>query len=114
VLSDADRESLLSALSRHAAEDRITLEELERRVEAVMAATTIEEARAVLADLPPLQDAGPPTPPSPRPAWGRGHGDADRAEAHWQPTSERFRDPKSGRVMRVWVDGGGGRHYVAE
>ena len=29
-------------------------------------------------------------------------------------TGERFRDPRTNRVMRVWEDSSGGRHYVAE
>jgi hypothetical protein len=31
-----------------------------------------------------------------------------------QATPERFRDPRTGRVMRVWIDPGGARRYVAE
>ena len=27
---------------------------------------------------------------------------------------ERFRDPSTNAVMRVWVDPAGGRHYVAD
>ncbi|MGA9858292.1 MAG: hypothetical protein WBQ18_10555, partial [Solirubrobacteraceae bacterium] len=49
-----------------------------------------------------------------RPRWGRGHGDADAPQPDWRATDERFRDPRSGRVMRVWEDAGGGRHYVAD
>ncbi|MDQ6834624.1 MAG: hypothetical protein M3016_00370 [Actinomycetota bacterium] len=29
-------------------------------------------------------------------------------------TVERFRDPRSGRVMRVWEDAAGTRHYVPD
>ncbi|MGH9066940.1 MAG: hypothetical protein ACRD0J_05570, partial [Acidimicrobiales bacterium] len=34
----------------------------------------------------------------------------------WQPTSEVFRDPASGQVMRVWVDpaDNDARHYLPE
>jgi hypothetical protein len=110
-LSDQEREALFERLSRHAAAGRLDVAELERRVEAVAAAQTREEATAVLADLPPL---APGAPASGRPRRGRGHGDADAPQPDWQPTGERFRDPRSGRVMRVWVDAGGGRHYVAD
>lgn len=110
-LGDAEREQLFEALKRHAAEGRIDLAELERRVAAIAAAETREEAASALSDLPPLA-AGGPDPGRPR--WGRGHGDADAPAADWQPTNERFRDPRSGKVMRVWVDQGGGRHYVAD
>ena len=110
-LGDQEREALFEQLSRHAAAGRIDVAELERRVAAVAAAQTREEATAVLADLPPLT---PSLPPSGRPRRRRGHGDADAVQPDWAPTAERFRDPRTGRVMRVWVDTGGGRHYVAD
>jgi hypothetical protein len=112
-LGDADREQLFDRLSRHAAAGRLDVAELERRVEAVAAAETQEEALAVLADLPPLP-ADSPALTQARPRWGRGHGDADRPKADWRPTSERFRDPKTNRVVRVWEDAGGARHYVPD
>jgi DUF1707 SHOCT-like domain len=112
-LSDVDREQLFERLSRHAAAGRIDVAELERRVAAVASAQTREEAAAVMADLPPLhEDAGAAG--QRRPRWGRGHGDADAPAPDWQPTDERFRDPRTNKVMRVWVDTGGGRHYVAD
>jgi hypothetical protein len=77
----------------------------------VAEAETREQAAAAIADLPPL--AGVPE-PAPRPRWGRGHGEADKPAPDWQPTSERFRDPRTRRVLRVWVDPAGERHYVAE
>ncbi|MDQ6816588.1 MAG: DUF1707 domain-containing protein [Actinomycetota bacterium] len=108
-MSDADREQLFERLARHAAEGRLEVEELERRVAAIAGAKTHEQAAAVMADLPPLAGAQPA-----RPRRGRGHGDADAPEPGWAPTDERFRDPRSGRIMRVWTDAAGGRHYVAE
>ena len=107
-LSDADRERLVEALGRHAAEGRLEVDELEQRVAAVYKAQSREEAAAALADLPPLADAAP------RSRRGRGHGDADAPRPDWLPTNERFRDPRTGRIMRVWVDANFGRHYVAE
>ena len=114
-LSDADRERLFDLLSAHAAEGRLDVPELERRVAAIEAAVTTEEADAVMADLPPLGARGAESSADARrPRRGRGHGEADRAQPGWQPTPERFRDPKSGRIMRVWVDPDGGRHYVVD
>ena len=113
LLGDEDRELLYERLKRHAAAGRIGIEELERRVALVHDAQTREEAAAVLADLPPLEVTGTATRPR-RPRWGRGHGDADRPAPDWEPTPERFRDPRTNRIMRVWVDGGGGRHYVPD
>jgi hypothetical protein len=109
LLSDADRELLYETLKRHAAEGRLEIPELERRVAAIADAQTREQAAAVVADLPPLSEERPRPP-----RWGRGHGEADAPAPDWQPTNERFRDPGSNKVMRVWVDSGGGRHYVSE
>jgi Domain of unknown function (DUF1707) len=107
-LSDADRENLFELLKRHAAAGRIGIEELERRVAAVAMADTREQVAALMADLPPLHAEQPGR------RWGRGHGEASAPEPEWEPTGERFRDPKTGHVMRVWVDSAGGRHYVRE
>ena len=112
-LGDADREQLFDRLSRHAAEGRLDVAELERRVAAVAAADTREEAAAVLSDLPPL--AADPLPGTAgRPRRGRGHADAGAPAADWRPTPERFRDPRTNRVMRVWEDAAGVRHYVPD
>ena len=111
-LSDADRELLFEKLARHAGAGRIGVEELERRVEAISECATREQAAAVMGDLPPLDDATA----KPSGFWrrGRGHGEAPNAAPDWRPTGERFRDPGTDRVMRVWVDADGGRHYVAD
>jgi Domain of unknown function (DUF1707) len=110
LLDDADRERLYERLSRHAATGRLEIDELERRVEAVAAARTHEEAAAILSDLPAL-----PGDPLPAQAWRRrGHGHADAPEVGWRPTNERFRDPRTNRVMRVWEDPAGQRHYVVD
>jgi hypothetical protein len=108
-LSDADRERLYELLSQHAAAGRITMEELERRVAVAAGLRTREEATALLDDLPPLPGR------SQEPWWrGRAHGEADGPAVDWQPTNERFRDPRTNRIMRVWVDADGGRHYVPD
>ena len=74
---------------------------------------TREAAAEAMAGLPPLPPAVP-APEERRPRWGRGHGEAEKPEPDWQPTNERFRDPRTRNVLRVWVDAGGARHYVAE
>jgi DUF1707 SHOCT-like domain len=112
-LSDAEREELYERLKRHAAEGRLDVAELERRVALVARAETVEAAGEALADLPSHAGSGPGV-RSGRPRRGRGHGESDAPAPDWRPTGERFRDPRSGKVMRVWVDGAGGRHYVAE
>ncbi len=109
-LSESDRELLYEKLSRHAAAGRLEVAELERRVEAIAGAQTREQAAAVMLDLPPL----PGDPPPGGTRWRRGHGDADAPGVDWRPTAERFRDPRTNRVMRVWEDAAGARHYVAD
>ena len=111
LLGDADRELLYETLKRHAAEGRLDTAELERRVAIVAEARTREAAAEALAGLPPLARAPGE---ARRPRWGRGHGEAEKPEPDWQPTNERFRDPRTRNVLRVWVDGAGERHYVAE
>ncbi len=44
----------------------------------------------------------------------RRHGEADEPKPGWVATDEVFRDPATDRVMRVWADRVGGRHYLAE
>ncbi len=110
-LSDADREQLFALLTRHAASGRLAFDELEQRIEQVAKATTREAAAEVLADLPPL----PAEAPRPTARRGRrGHGEAETPAPDWTPTPERFRDPRSGAVMRVWTDPHGGRHYLRD
>jgi Domain of unknown function (DUF1707) len=99
LLGDQDREELLELLSRHAAAGRLELDELERRV------------ALVLADLPPLPASGSR---KGRADSRRGHGEVTSPRVDWTPTPERFRDPRSARIMRVWTDPDGGRHYVPD
>jgi hypothetical protein len=42
------------------------------------------------------------------------HGESDVAEPSWTSTNEVFKDPTTGRFMRVWLDAQGDRHYVPE
>jgi hypothetical protein len=45
----------------------------------------------------------------------RRHGESQVAQPGWVPTEESFRDPSTGRIMRVWIDPvDGSRHYVPE
>ena len=45
----------------------------------------------------------------------RRHGESPTAAPGWVPTEESFRDPSTGRIMRVWIDPvDGSRHYVPE
>ena len=83
LLGDADREQLYETLKRHAAEGRLDIAELERRVALVANAETREAAAEAVADLPALAGVGEP---ARRPRRGRGHGEVDKPAADWQPT----------------------------
>lgn len=44
----------------------------------------------------------------------RRHGESDRPRPDWRRTEEVFNDLSTNRVMRVWLDPLGERHYVPE
>lgn len=50
--SDAEREEVVSALRHHAGEGRLSVEELDRRAEAALGATTRSDLAALTQDLP--------------------------------------------------------------
>jgi Domain of unknown function (DUF1707) len=108
-LAEVERERMVARLNDAYAEGRLDLDELRRRVDVVFAAETVADAADVLGDLW--------TPPSPQPP-GRGrrrHAQAGQPGVGWVPTEERFRDPSSGTIMRVWVDPADrSRHYVPD
>lgn len=115
-LGDAERDALAEALGQHYVAGRLDAESLTARVETVYGAEFRDEAEAAVADLPAPTPAADP-PPKARRAWlrRRGHGESEQAQPGWRPTPERFRDPTTGRIMRVWIDpADGARHYVAE
>ena len=123
LAAEADRERLVALLREHYATGLFGLDELDRRVGIVLSARYLDEVAAAVTDLPGAPapgtaaagTAGPGT-AAPRPARrGRGHAHADRPAAGWIPTDERFRDPTTSAVMRVWVDPADhSRHYVPE
>jgi hypothetical protein len=129
LLGDADRDRLVAVLREHYAAGRMDTEELRRRVGIVLAAAYADEAAAALADLPPVAMPGgpgsaPDTGPAGGPAggaapgqsrWRKRHAQVAQPQPGWIPTAERFRDPSSGAIMRVWTDpADGSRHYVPD
>jgi len=119
LAADADRERLVALLREHYAVGLFGLDELDRRVGMVLGARYLDEAAAAVADLPRIAAPGTAAPPgaaAPRPARPRrGHGHAARPAAGWIPTEERFRDPTTRAVIRVWIDPADqSRHYVPE
>ncbi|PKK12829.1 DUF1707 domain-containing protein [Thermomonospora sp. CIF 1] len=64
--SDADRDRVAEALREHCAVGRITVEELQERLEAVYAAKTYGELAGITADLPEEDLQARPAPPAHR------------------------------------------------
>ena len=113
LADDADRERLAALLREHYAVGQLSLDELDRRVGIVLSAEYVDEAAAAVADLPRL--AGPGTAAGRPGRQRRGHAQAGTPAAGWIPTDERFRDPTTRAVMRVWIDPADqSRHYVPE
>jgi Domain of unknown function (DUF1707) len=114
LLGDADRERLVALLREHYAAGRLDLDDLRHRVGLVLAAAYAEQAAVALADLPA---AGVPEKPGTDRRWAsRGrHAQTCKPQPGWLPTTERFRDPPSGVIMRVWIDpSDDSRHYVPD
>jgi hypothetical protein len=61
-ISDADRERAATGLREHFAEGRLSSEELDERISAVLTATNFGDLRRIMADLPDPE-------PIPPPAW---------------------------------------------
>ncbi len=109
---DSDRDRLAAALGEHFAAGRLDIAELDGRLERVLAAASLTDAVAALDGLPALPGPGS-EPGGRRPR--RRHGEDPAPRPGSVPTLERFRDPSSGRLMRVWIDPvDRSRHYVAE
>ena len=108
--SEADRERVIGLLREHYAQGRLDAAEFDRRVGLALAAEFTDEVAAALGDLPELIPPGQARAPR-----RRGHGQAVRPAPGWVPTQERFRDPTSKVVMRVWLDPADhSRRYVPE
>jgi hypothetical protein len=114
LLGDADRERLIALLREHYAAGRLDLDDLRHRVGVVLAAAYAADAAAALAELPPT--GVPDSPGAGRAKGSRGrHAQTPKPEPGWVPTAERFRDPSSGVIMRVWTDPADeSRHYVPD
>jgi Domain of unknown function (DUF1707) len=117
LVSDADRERLLVLLREHYARGQLELDEMSRRVGVVLASTYSDEAAAAVTDLPVLGGtvAGDAPPARARPGQRRRHAQRMQPAAAWVPTPERFRDPSTRAITRVWIDPADlSRHYVPE
>jgi hypothetical protein len=111
-LREADRERFLSLLRECFARGELDSGELDRRVGLVLTATYLHEAAAAVTDLQ-LTDTSTTAPGPVRRR--RGHAEAATPAAGWIPTDERFKDPTTRTVMRVWIDPADqSRHYVPD
>jgi hypothetical protein len=108
-VSEQEQEQLIQALRRHIAAGRLDLEQFDARAALLYRAETRAQARAALEGLPLLEAPAPPARRS-----RRRHGEGESVQPHWVATDEVFRDPTSGRVMRVWVDPTDGTRHYAE
>ncbi len=98
-VSEQEQEQLLEALHRHLAAGRLDLEQFDARAARIYRADTRAGVRAALEGLPLVEATAPRARRSRR---RRGEGQA--VQQHSVATDEVFRDPSSGRVMRVWPD----------
>jgi hypothetical protein len=117
LIGDPERERFSAILREHYAEGRLTLEELRRRAEIVLAASYQDEADEAFVGLPVIASGTAVTARPPRRGLlsRRGHAESARPSPDWVETAERFRDPSSGQIMRVWIDpADGSRHYVPD
>ena len=109
--AEAGRERVIALLREHFAQGRLDAVELDRRIGAVLGAKFADEVAAALDGLPPTL---PPGSLGRRPR-RRGHAQSTAPGPGWVPTQERFRDPTSKVIMRVWLDPADqSRHYVPE
>ena len=120
-IGDAERERILAILREHYAAGRLSLDEVRRRTEIVVSAVYADEADDALDELPAIAVTAPGASgevaqPRRRGLLSRrGHGEVDRPAPGWVRTGERFRDPSSGTIMRVWLDpADGSRHYAPD
>ena len=119
LLGDADRERLAALLREHYAQGGLELDELRRRVGIVLATDYADEAAATLADLPPLGGGSGGTSGSANSGAAIGqrrrYAQAVTPGAGWVSTAERFRDPSTQKIMRVWIDPADhSRYYVPD
>jgi hypothetical protein len=112
LATEVDRERLVAVLREHYARGQLDLDELDRRVGVALSAQYIDEVALAVAGLPQLPGQATAGRPITR---RRGHAQAATPAAGWIPTHERFRDPTTRVVMRVWIDPADqSRHYVPE
>jgi hypothetical protein len=112
LASDKDRDRLLALLREHYAHGNLDDCELDRRTGLVLAAVYTDEAAAAVSGLPVLASHSQAQRPGKA---RRRHGQVERPGPAWVPTSERFRDPSSRQILRVWIDpADDSRHYIPE
>ena len=88
-VGDADRESIASQLREHFADGRLTLEELNERLDQTFAARTRADLNVVMRDLPHVAWQGTQEPAWPVPAarsgWDHDHGTGGQGQGQRRP-----------------------------
>jgi hypothetical protein len=103
---------MLGLLREHYAQGQLDLDEMSRRVGIVLTSAYSDEAAAAVSDLALLPG---PAPARARFGQRRRHAQQAAPAAGWVPTPERFRDPSTRAIVRVWIDPADqSRHYVPE
>jgi DNA-binding SARP family transcriptional activator len=86
-------------------------------IQATRTGPVAEQTEPAIAERAIAERTGVPgTPGTKRRGIRRGrHGQTRQPEPNWVPTAERFRDPPTGVIMRVWIDPSDeSRHYVPD
>lgn len=110
--SDAERDHALASLQQAFADGRLSEDELRWRIDRVLHATTTGDLSAVVRDI--VVTARPALSSSMRDHHRGRHGEQGIETEGLRPTDERFRDPSTKRVMRVWLTPGGERRYLSD
>jgi DNA-binding transcriptional ArsR family regulator len=101
-IGDADRDAMAAALGEHFARGRLTLDELDARLDVIFAATTYGEVSQATRDLPDVTVLLVTCPHGPRPRRGHRPGRASqgtsqgRSQGTSQGTRPRHRGPARG------------------
>ncbi len=106
-------DQLAAELGRHYVAGNLEALELDERLGRLYAGDA--DPGVALEGLPALEPAAPAAVKSRKGWWRPRHGESDGPRPDWVPTAERFLDPTTDRLMRVWLDPATRtRHYLAE
>ncbi len=112
---DAVRDRDAALLGRHYVAGNVGADDFSARLDILYGSAGDGGRATALAGLPALDAAAPAAVVSRRGWWRGRHGESDGPQPGWLPTPERFLDPTTDRVMRVWLDPATRRrHYLPD